>query len=364
MSKFRGQGYDGASNMKGEIHGLKTLIMNDTSSAYYINCFAHQLQSTLVAVAKDNCDCAWLFEQLSYLLSVIGVSCKHKEMIQVIQAQKGRRSLKLGLYPIITEVLVIIGKSASNKENCAKAQVVLGSFESFHFVLAHLMLYIFGYTDQLSNALQQKDQGIRNDNWEDFIEKVTTFGVKYDIEVPDRDGYYVPQGRAKRFFKKMFLSVIDLHVQELSNRFDEVNMELLICMDSLNPANSFTTFDKHKILRLAESYPNEFTMQMKDLGGLSSMLVETNKHKTYTEVCLLLKLVLILSVATSVERVFSSMSSKLKKRNLHTFLNALTYPNRTCYLVALTNTKLVLRVHGKIGDDAPSEYVQMEELSN
>ncbi|XP_042032204.1 zinc finger MYM-type protein 1-like [Salvia splendens] len=40
-SNIRGQGYDGASNMKGEIHGLKTLIMEDTPSAYYIHCFAH-----------------------------------------------------------------------------------------------------------------------------------------------------------------------------------------------------------------------------------------------------------------------------------------------------------------------------------
>ncbi|XP_009623456.2 uncharacterized protein [Nicotiana tomentosiformis] len=56
LSKFeiRGQGYDGASNMQGEINGLKTLIMNDTPSAYCIHYFAHQLQLTLVAVAKKH----------------------------------------------------------------------------------------------------------------------------------------------------------------------------------------------------------------------------------------------------------------------------------------------------------------------
>ena len=41
MDQIRGQGYDGASNMKGEIKGLKTLIMQQSSSAYYIHCFAH-----------------------------------------------------------------------------------------------------------------------------------------------------------------------------------------------------------------------------------------------------------------------------------------------------------------------------------
>ncbi|XP_056687912.1 uncharacterized protein [Spinacia oleracea] len=36
LSKVRGQGYDGASNMRGEINGLKTVVMNDSPSAYYI----------------------------------------------------------------------------------------------------------------------------------------------------------------------------------------------------------------------------------------------------------------------------------------------------------------------------------------
>jgi hypothetical protein len=44
MTQIRGQRYDGASNMKGDIKGLKTLIMQESPSAYYIHCFAHQLQ--------------------------------------------------------------------------------------------------------------------------------------------------------------------------------------------------------------------------------------------------------------------------------------------------------------------------------
>ena len=54
LSRIRGQGYDGASNMKGEFNGLKTLVMKQNRSAYYIHCFAHQLQLTLVFVAKNH----------------------------------------------------------------------------------------------------------------------------------------------------------------------------------------------------------------------------------------------------------------------------------------------------------------------
>jgi hypothetical protein len=43
INKLQGQGYDGASNMRGEFNGLKTLILNENSFAYYVHCFAHQL---------------------------------------------------------------------------------------------------------------------------------------------------------------------------------------------------------------------------------------------------------------------------------------------------------------------------------
>ncbi|XP_024986255.1 zinc finger MYM-type protein 1-like [Cynara cardunculus var. scolymus] len=48
ISNLRGQSYDGASNMQGELGGLKKLILDENRSAYYVHCFAHQLQLTLV----------------------------------------------------------------------------------------------------------------------------------------------------------------------------------------------------------------------------------------------------------------------------------------------------------------------------
>jgi hypothetical protein len=43
MSRLRGQGYDGASNMRGEFHGLQRRILDENPHAFYIHCFAHQL---------------------------------------------------------------------------------------------------------------------------------------------------------------------------------------------------------------------------------------------------------------------------------------------------------------------------------
>ncbi|KAF8408678.1 hypothetical protein HHK36_004741 [Tetracentron sinense] len=43
ITRLRGQGHDGASNMQGEFNSLKTLIMKGNEYAFYVHCFAHQL---------------------------------------------------------------------------------------------------------------------------------------------------------------------------------------------------------------------------------------------------------------------------------------------------------------------------------
>jgi hypothetical protein len=157
------------------------------------------------------------------------------------------------------------------------------------------------------------------------------------------DDNYVPFGKSSRFSavqtnddhfrRQVYIDIIDQISRELDTRFDEVNMELLSCMTALNPSNSFALFDAHRVRRLAEFYPNNFSssdllrleMQLdnsiddmrredsfqgiNNLVDLSVKLVQTNRHNVYDLVYLLLKLILILPVATiSVERAFSTMN--------------------------------------------------------
>ena len=44
----------------------------------------------------------------------------------------------------------------------------------------------------------------------------------------------------------------------MNHRFSEVSSELLECMASLNPRNSFSNFDVDKLVRLAEKYAQDF----------------------------------------------------------------------------------------------------------
>ena len=52
VARLRGQGYDGASNMRGEFNGLQKLIRDENPYAFYIHCFAHQLQLVVVVISR------------------------------------------------------------------------------------------------------------------------------------------------------------------------------------------------------------------------------------------------------------------------------------------------------------------------
>jgi hypothetical protein len=107
-------------------------------------------------------------------------------------------------------------------------------------------------------------------------------------------------------------------------------------MAAFNPKDSFVAFNKENLVRLAEFYPDDFESDKLDglelvtfidnvradtrfdnLNGifdLAKLMVQTNQHITFPLVYQLLKLVLILPVATaSVERCFSAMNVVKKK---------------------------------------------------
>ncbi|XP_060216886.1 uncharacterized protein LOC132644319 [Lycium barbarum] len=373
-SQIRGQGYDGASNMQGEINGLKTLIVKDSPSAYCTHCFANQLQLTLVAVAKKHHEVDQFFDILANVLNVVGGSFKRREMLRDDQAKKLKELLFIS--PII-HVLGVLAKEGSNYQERSLAKSLVDDIRSYEFMYTlHLKLKVLAITHDLNMALQRKDQDIvsamnlvgftkrqlqsmRESKWDSLVKDVSSFCVKHDIVIPEMDKNYA-LGKSKRksssvkyshhLCVEVFNAVIDLQLAELNNRFDEVNTDLLLGMGSLSLDNYFTNYDKERIMKLATHYRDEFSVSMledlsfevdnyidyvrevnndfsnlKRLGDLSETLVKTNLHKTWRLVYLLVKLSLILPVATAtVERAFSSMKyikNDLRSRIDDEFLN-------------------------------------------
>ena len=394
ISKLRGQGYDGASNMRGELNGLKTKILREQPCAYYVHCFAHQLQLALVAVAKKNIDIASFFATANSVVNHVGASCKRRDLLRgqlqeelVIAFENdclitGRglnqeTSLKragdtrwnshygtlisiISMFSSVVHVLQMVIDDNPN-ESAGEANKLMREILTFEFVFhLFLMKVILGLTNDLSQALQRKDQEIvnamalvksckeklhwmRNNGFDALVDEVSSFCEKHHIDVPNMEEAFILPGRSRRnapiktnrhhYRVELFIYVIDEQITELEDRFNEVNTELLICMACLSPKDSFVAFDKPKLLRLAQFYPQDFSdedrlaledqleiyihyvrsssdfSQLEGIGDLAKKMVETRMHQVFNYVYLLITLSLVLPVATaSVERAFSVMN--------------------------------------------------------
>ncbi|KAB2617242.1 zinc finger MYM-type protein 1-like [Pyrus ussuriensis x Pyrus communis] len=319
MSKLRGQGYNGASNMKGELNGLKTKNLNKYPQAFYIHCFAHQLQLALVFVAKDNEDVANFFINASSLVNLVGSLCKRRDAFREKQQEQIQKALDLGNlemgkglnqesslmrpcdtrwnshYGTIVRIIVMFEavmevvewiKSDRNQDNLGEATRLFKDIQTFDFAFhLFLMRLILGITNELSQALQKKDQDIMNamalvevckqilqslkdDDFGDLFHDVEKFCEEHDIIIPNMEDLHFVPGKSRRKAPKitnfhyyrvdLYFQVLDVQLTELNDHFNEVNTELLLCMACLSPVNNFASFDKAKIVRLAQLYSQDF----------------------------------------------------------------------------------------------------------
>ncbi|QHO45926.1 Zinc finger MYM-type protein [Arachis hypogaea] len=86
VQNLRRQGYDGASNMRGEWNRLQALFLKDCLFAYYVHCLTHRLQLALVSAAKEVCYIHKFFSKLTLIVNVVTVSPKHHDQLRVAQA--------------------------------------------------------------------------------------------------------------------------------------------------------------------------------------------------------------------------------------------------------------------------------------
>ena len=88
IENIRGQGYDGASNMRGEWNGLQTLFLKDCSYAYYVHCMAHRLQLALVTTSREIKYVHQFFDHLVNIINIVVGSSKRNDELQHAQAEQ------------------------------------------------------------------------------------------------------------------------------------------------------------------------------------------------------------------------------------------------------------------------------------
>ncbi|KAL7147647.1 hypothetical protein ABFS83_06G121200 [Erythranthe nasuta] len=280
LSRVRGQCYDGASNMQGEFNGLKSLILKENKSAFYVHCFAHQLQLALVQITKKN---KQLFEFfISFDNFVTGSGLNHEATLK----RSGDTRWNSYYFTILSMIKL---------------------FLSVVDVLEYSANHVLGITNDLSQALQKKDQDFAN------AMKLSGRVSQRGTQITNLNHYQI----------EVLYIVIDLQLSELNDRFYNTNTELLSLISYFDPSNSFSTFDINSLVKLTGFYPNEFDdcglivlenqlenfiryvrsdqdfSNMVGASRLAEKLVAKRKNITYPSVYLLLKLSLILPVATA-----------------------------------------------------------------
>ncbi|KAK9053851.1 hypothetical protein SSX86_024926 [Deinandra increscens subsp. villosa] len=281
VNKIRGQGYDGASNMRGEWNGLQALVLKDSPYAYYIHCFAHRLQLALVCASKEVLPVHKFFSDLVGIINVVCASSKRHDELQKAKQDEIKELLELG------EI-----KSGKGKNQVGTLKRPGDTRWGSHFDSICSLLKMYNVTLTILKRIM-----------DDPSSKYTQRGDAYD-----------------------------------SVRFSEHTMELL----SLSASLASKEINVEDICLLVERYyPGDFTEQeriglqyqlenlnieMKNnirLSGVSNLpdlcktLVETQKRETYNLVDRVCRLILTLPVSTATtERAFSAMKIfKTRLRN-------------------------------------------------
>ncbi|KAJ1294689.1 hypothetical protein BS78_01G165000 [Paspalum vaginatum] len=415
VARLRGQGYDGASNMRGEFNGLQKQIRDENPNAFYVHCFAHQLQLVIVSVTSSCSFFDDFFNYVSLIVTSASSSCKRKDKLITKHRESILEKLEKGeifsgkgkhqrtnlvragdtrwgshlttlarielMWDSVVKVLSMIHE---DERKNSRAGGLVRKMESFSFVLnMKLMLKVLRITNELSQLLQRKDQNIvqamsllidvrtrltdlRNEGWQPLLDDVKSFCIEKKIPVPNMDVAIPRWGRSRldgnlitqehHYRVDTFLATLDAIITEMDHRFNEVSLELLVCFACLDPRGSFSKFDVDKIARLTEIYDRDFSdldrsnikeqlrtflIHMRrvedfrachDFGSLAIKMVELERDTAFPLVYRLIKLALLLPVATtSVERAFSAMNiikTDLRNRMSDEWLNDLTL----CYI--------------------------------
>ncbi|XP_044382408.1 zinc finger MYM-type protein 1 isoform X2 [Triticum aestivum] len=353
ISRLRGQSYDGASNMRGEFNGLQKLVRDEAPYAFYVHCFAHQLQRKDALLAKHQ-------DELLHLMENGRISSgtwldQESSITRQGDTRWGshlRTLLRIfTMWNAVVDVLGIVVVDAREHTCQGGASGLLIKMECFEFLFIMLFsINLLGTTNYLSQALQRKNQNtveamhlildvkeslqdMRDNGWESLFSQAKNFCEAHDIDVPNMDDLVGAMGQSVRaknkvtrlhYYKVSIFNVaIDATITEMNHRFNEVSTELLDCISCLNPANNFSKFNADKLIRLAEIYAEDFTKAdrllltfdlprflmnirrseefngCQDVSTLARLMVQTNKHTSFQLVYRLIELALILPMATA-----------------------------------------------------------------
>ncbi|XP_058734191.1 uncharacterized protein LOC131605920 [Vicia villosa] len=226
ISRIRGQGYDRASNMRGEFNGLQRKILVENLYAFYVHCYAHRLQLLVVSVANSCSSIQDFFEYISLIVTTTSASYKRKDTLKE-------------MWSSVLEVLSIIDEDGRGPSQAA----------------------VYDVKAWLAT--------LRETGWDDLFIDVQEFCFAQSIPVPNMDEE-IPVRRLSRregrtvtnlhhYRAEIFYVAVNKICVEMDHRFCEGSNIVLDCFSCLDPKNSFSKFDVDKLARLANIYHADFS---------------------------------------------------------------------------------------------------------
>ncbi|KAF8105848.1 hypothetical protein N665_0153s0009 [Sinapis alba] len=251
----------------------------ENSLAYYVNCFAHQLQLVVFAVAKKHFEIRNFIEKIYLLVNVVATSCKTKGKMReierdIIEKIISSGEIKIGkglnqesslqrpgrtrwgshyktllqlveMFSSVDEMLVYVKDEGADLTQRSQANGLLKYIYTFDCVFyLHLMLHILRLTENLLTTLQLKDQDIlndvllfRDDGWDFFVNDVSSFCEKHDTDILNMEDDFIDPRKPHKKTNYWIWS-----------------------FKTLSPTASFREFDKENVLRLAKLYSEDFSV--------------------------------------------------------------------------------------------------------
>ncbi|KAK9993339.1 hypothetical protein SO802_023042 [Lithocarpus litseifolius] len=174
IENIRSQGYDGASNMRGEWNGLQALFLKECLYAYYVHCMAHRLQLALVKASREVKVVHQFFDYLTNIINIVVGSSKHNDELQYTQREQTEN--------MIASNEIETGRGANQIEIIEIANILCQALQQHSQDLLNSM--------HLVSTTKSLIQKLRDDGWEPLLASVTSFCGQHKIDIPDLNARY------------------------------------------------------------------------------------------------------------------------------------------------------------------------------
>jgi len=369
--KLISQSYDGANVMSGYISGVQTLIKSDYPNAYYVHCYAHQLNLIMKAASYKSKETRIFFSNLADITNFFTRSPQRVAVLDEIVKKRLPKTVETRwnfhsrvvntVYENRELIILCMDKieSTSNQTitiNQAGALRRLLQDSTFIYwlnVFHHLMPHVDILFNQLqkrgtdpveiSNSIQHFEMHIRKER--DNLDKIQI--DEGESTKRRRENIYF----TRNIVAKEVCDTIILNINELfkyknhlvaSNLFLQANFEKYeknfphVYLDQTVEAYPF--LNKFKLItELQVIYKRDDFKNMSEAVNLLKFIIDNQLLVTFSEISKLLKIIVTIPMTTAeAERSFSTL------KRIKTFLRSTMSEDRLSALAMLSIEKKMI----------------------